>query len=117
MSSHRKVGRSIEEVLVRRKFDSTNPVTWPDGHPSGKTAKISQSLPDLKGEFTAPGTAESREPPRPHIQIVRDITTAAGITLHRAPPISNVNYERLPAIRENHHPICRALHSIDVLAL
>jgi hypothetical protein len=93
MSSHKKVGRSIEEVLVRRKFDSTNPVTWPDGHPSGKTAKISQSLPDLKGELTAPGTAESREQPRPHIQIVRDISTAAGtIIYHSATALSYTNH-------------------------
>lgn len=71
---NKKVGRSIEEVLVRRKFDSSNPITWPDGHPSGKTVKISQSLPDLNPrDLSQPGTADRTNTSSSHIKIVREI--------------------------------------------
>jgi hypothetical protein len=76
--ANKKVGRSIEEVLVRRKFDSSNPVTWPDGHPNGKTAKMTQSLPDLKPELHPPGTADNRTNTASHVKIVREISTAVN---------------------------------------
>jgi hypothetical protein len=76
--ANKKIGRSIEEVLVRRKFDSSNPETWPDGHPNGKTAKMTQSLPDLKPELQPPGTADNQTNTASHVKIVREISTATN---------------------------------------
>ena len=64
--------------MVRRKFDSTNPITWPDGHPNGKTAKVSQSLPELRKDQQTPGTADSNSTTRSHVKIIREISTSNG---------------------------------------
>eukprot|EP00598_Pedospumella_elongata_P013196 CAMPEP_0185003282 /NCGR_PEP_ID=MMETSP1098-20130426/76092_1 /TAXON_ID=89044 /ORGANISM="Spumella elongata, Strain CCAP 955/1" /LENGTH=54 /DNA_ID=CAMNT_0027530923 /DNA_START=100 /DNA_END=261 /DNA_ORIENTATION=+ len=44
----KKIGRSIEEVLVRRKFDNNGPVTLPPENSTFKATKMSQSVPSLK---------------------------------------------------------------------
>ena len=58
MSKQRRVGRSIEEIMVRRKFDSTDPDTWPD--PLQKltknSMKHSNTLPNLQGVVKANAT-------------------------------------------------------------
>ena len=81
--ANKKIGRSIEEIIVRRKFDSSNPVTWPDGHPSGKSSKVSQSMSNLNirdsisenGSSTAPSTAMNTA--RPHVRIVNEAPSTA----------------------------------------
>ena len=68
MSTRKKVGRSIEEIIVRRKFDSTNPVTWPDGNPNGKIGSVSQSLPNLNPKEKKANAETATE--RRHVQII-----------------------------------------------
>ena len=41
----KRPGRSIEEILVRRKLDGTDPSSWPD--PNKRTAIFSRSLPKI----------------------------------------------------------------------
>jgi len=71
--ANKKVGRSIEEVIVRRKFEQNTPVILPPDNHVLKTTKMSQSVPVLKPlhDFTTQNTSD-----RPHVQIVRDIKTA-----------------------------------------
>jgi hypothetical protein len=49
MSTHRKPGQSIEEVMVKRRFEINNPVPLPDAKHMSKGTKLSQSLPHLPG--------------------------------------------------------------------
>lgn len=60
-NANRKVGRSIEEVMVRRKFDAANntPVSLPDIGANAKYTKMSQSVPNFRPQEEAPNTAES----------------------------------------------------------
>lgn len=43
---HRRVGRSIEEILVHRKLDGTDPSSWPDPA-KPRDIRLSNSLPAL----------------------------------------------------------------------
>lgn len=44
----KRVGRSIEEVLVRRQFDGSDPITWPDGTTFNQFPRSQNSLPNLQ---------------------------------------------------------------------
>lgn len=35
-----KVGRSIEEIIVKRRLDISNPLSWPPGQPPMNALKI-----------------------------------------------------------------------------
>jgi hypothetical protein len=48
MSHRRRNGKSVEEVIVRRKFDSTDPGTWPDPLKNISHSKFAQTLPNLQ---------------------------------------------------------------------
>ena len=48
MSRQRRSGKSIEEVIVRRKFDSTDPGTWPDPLKKVSSSKFAATLPNLQ---------------------------------------------------------------------
>lgn len=60
MSKQRRVGKSIEEIMVRRKFDSTDPVTWPDPLQKMTRGKNSTTLPNLEMALTTTSGASSQ---------------------------------------------------------
>ena len=68
-NTSKKVGRSIEEIIVRRKFENSSPITLPEE--KLRITKMSQSVPSLR-----PLDEPSTKNERPHVQIVRDIATA-----------------------------------------
>jgi len=73
VANGKKIGRSIEEVLVRRKFDNNGPVTLPPENSTFKATKMSQSVPSLR---YADEHAVQNSNERPHVTIVRDIKTS-----------------------------------------
>jgi hypothetical protein len=50
LRKQRKVGKSIEQIIVERKFDSSNPTTWPV--PVNNGLIVNNSLPDLVNTST-----------------------------------------------------------------
>lgn len=63
------VGRSVEEVILRRKFDSTNPTTWPDPL---KTSVKSNALPNIPEPVVAKPNAYLSDYPEDDKQKMMD---------------------------------------------
>ena len=57
-----RTGRSIEEVVVRRKLDGTDPNSWPDASRSGTVAPENQSQIQDRDHSASRNQADSAGP-------------------------------------------------------